>query len=210
VYTLFIQPFLLGLSVGLYCFAYCLPFVSSYLVSEKRSAKDDFKVILQFITGRFFGYLLFGAFFGYLGEKINNPSLNLILIISLMVLSALLIVHALNLFKVKWVCAFKIDKYKKKFPLMMGFFLGVNLCPPFLISLTYVFTLHDFWKGIIYFVIFFIGTSLYFLPITFLGALNKMKEFRLMARLAALIVGTGFLIYGLYYLIRGGFGPHLF
>jgi sulfite exporter TauE/SafE len=209
MYNLLIQPFLLGLSIGLYCFAYCLPFVSSYLVSEKRLIKDDFKVILQVIIGRFFGYLLFGAFFGYLGEKIDNPTLNLILIAALVVLSFFLILHALNLFKPKWLCFLKIRQYKNKFPWLMGFLLGVNLCPPFLISLTYVFTLHDLWKGIIYFIMFFIGTSLYFLPVTFLGFLNKMKEFRLAARLAALVVGIGFLGYGIYYLIRGGFLSHL-
>ena len=209
MYNLFIQPFLLGLSIGLYCFAYCLPFVGSYLVTERRTGRENFKVILQFIGGRFIGYLLFGAFFGYLGEKIDNSIFNLILVVSLMVLSVFLVLHALNLFKPRWLCAFKFNKHKKRFPLLMGFLLGVNLCPPFLISLTYVFTLHSLWKGIIYFVMFFSGTSLYFLPITFLGFLNKMKEFRLMARLAALIVGLSFLIYGLYYLIRGGFISHL-
>jgi len=199
MYNLFLQPFLLGLSVGIYCLAYCLPFVGSYLVSEKRRTSQDFKIILQFIEGRFIGYLLFGAFFGYLGEKIDNPTINLILIVSLMILSIFLVLHALNLFKPKWFCAFKFNKHQKKFPLLMGFLLGVNLCPPFLISLTYVFTLHSLWQGIIYFIMFFVGTSLYFLPITFLGFLNKMKEFRLMARLAALVVGLGFFIYGLQY-----------
>ncbi len=210
MYNLFIQPFLLGLSVGLYCFAYCLPFVGPYLVSEKRRGIENFKVILQFITGRFFGYLLFGAFFGYLGEKIASPTVNLILIISLMVLSIFLILHALGLLKPGWLCVLKIEKHRQKFPLAMGFLMGVNLCPPFLMSLTYVLTLGNLLKGIIYFLMFFIGTSLYFLPIAFLGFLNKMKEFRAVARIAALIVGIGFLIYGFYFLSRGGFIGHLF
>lgn len=200
---------LLGLSVGLFCLAYSLPFIGSYLVSEKRSKGENFKVVLQFIGGRFIGYLLFGAFFGYLGEKIDNPTINLILIISLLVLSILLVFYALGLLKSEWGCALKITKHKNKFPLIMGFLMGVNICPPFLLSLTYVLTLHSLWRGLIYFVMFFIGTSLYFLPIAFLGFLNKMKEFRLMARLAALIVGLSFLIYGIYYLIRGGFIGHL-
>jgi len=210
MYTFFIQPFLLGLSVGLYCFAYCLPFVGSYLVSEKRQTRENFKVILQFIGGRFVGYLLFGAFFGYLGEKIDNPTINLILIIALIVLSGFLILHALGLLKPAWSCAPKIKKHRQKFPLAMGFLLGVNLCPPFLISLTYVLTLGNLLKGIIYFLMFFIGTSLYFLPMTFLGFLNRMKEFRLMARVAALIVGFSFFIYGLYSLSGGDFIGHLF
>jgi len=210
MYTLFIQPFLLGLSVGLYCFAYCLPFVASYLVSEKRRGGENLKVVLQFIGGRFWGYLLFGAFFGYLGEKIDNPVINLILVIALIILSVLLILHAFGLLKPEWSCFFKFNKHRKRLPLVMGFLLGINICPPFLMSLTYVLTLHNFWKGIVYFMMFFIGTSLYFLPMTFLGFLNKMKEFRLMARLAALIVGFGFLVYAFYYFYRGDFVFHLF
>jgi len=202
MYSLIIQPFLLGLSVGLYCLAHCLPFVSSYLVSEKRSVKKNFNLIFQLIIGRFFGYLLFGAFFGYLGEKINNQILDSILIISLILLSVLLILHALNLFKFKWACHFQVLKKRKSTPLFMGFLLGFHLCPPFLLSVAYVIKLGSLWQGIVYFIMFFIGTSLYYLPITFLGPLAKMKEFRLAARIASLIVGSGFIIYGLYYLIR--------
>lgn len=205
MYSLFIQPFLLGLSVGLYCLAHCLPFVSSYLVSEKRSIKSNFKIIFQLIIGRFLGYLLIGAFFGYLGEKITGQWLDLFLIISLILLSGLLIVHALNLFKIKWLCHSHWLGKRKFVPLVMGFLLGLHLCPPFLISVAYVIKLGDVWQGIIYFIMFFIGTSLYYLPMTFLGPLAKMKEFRLMARLAALIVGIGFLVYGFYYLTKGGF-----
>lgn len=77
-------------------------------------------------------------------------------------------------------------------------------------SLAYVFTLHSAIKGIVYFIMFFLGTSLYFLPITFLGQLGKMKEFRLIARIAGLIVGVAFLIYGIYYISRGVIIFHLF
>jgi len=85
----------------------------------------------------------------------------------------------------------------------MGFLMGINICPPFLMSLAYVFSLHSAFKGIIYFLMFFLGTTLYFLPVAFLGFLGKMKEFRLIARVAGLIVGFAFLTYGIYYIIRG-------
>lgn len=199
-----IQPFLLGLSVGIFCFTYCVPFIAPYLVAEQRKIKRNFKVILKFILGRFWGYVLFGAIFGYLGERISNSTVNLILIISLMVLSLFLIIYALGFLKPKgFFCSAKYIKFKTKAPLLMGFLMGINICPPFLMSLAYVFTLHSVVKGIIYFVMFFLGTSLYFLPLVFLGLLGKMKEFRLIARISALIVGIIFLIYGIYYISRG-------
>lgn len=197
-----VQPFLLGLSVGIFCFTYCVPFIAPYLVAEQRKIKGNLKIILKFIFGRFGGYILFGAIFGYLGERISNSTVNLILIISLMVLSLLMIFYALGFFKPKLsFCSGKF--FREKSPLLMGFLMGINICPPFLMSLAYVFTLHSVVKGIIYFVMFFLGTSLYFLPLVFLGLLGKMKEFRLIARISALIVGIIFLIYGIYYISRG-------
>ncbi|PJE57561.1 MAG: hypothetical protein COU82_01245 [Candidatus Portnoybacteria bacterium CG10_big_fil_rev_8_21_14_0_10_38_18] len=199
-----VQPFLLGISIGIFCFTYCVPFIAPYLVSEERKLAKNFKVILEFILGRLGGYVLFGAIFGYLGEKISNQAVNLILIISLIILSVVLIIYALGFLKPKGIfCSVKYIKFREKSPILMGFLMGINICPPFLMSLAYVFTLHSALKGMIYFLMFFLGTTIYFLPITFLGFLGKMKEFRFIARIAGLIVGFAFLIYGIYYIIRG-------
>ena len=217
-----IQPFLLGISVGIFCFTYCVPFIAPYLVSEQRKLKRNFKIILEFILGRLIGYILFGAIFGYLGEKIASQTVNLILIIALMVLSVILIFYALGLLKPKgFFClapsslakgggSARYAKFREKVPILMGFLMGINICPPFLMSLAYVFTLHSAVKGIIYFLFFFLGTTIYFLPITLLGFLGKMKEFRLVARISGVIVGLVFLIYGIYYLIRGTIIFHSF
>jgi sulfite exporter TauE/SafE len=200
----FIQPFLLGISTGIFCFTYCVPFIAPYLASEERKLGKNFRIILQFIFGRLGGYILFGAIFGYLGERISNQAVNLILIVSLIVLSVVLIIYALGFLKPKGIfCSVKYIKFREKSPLLMGFLMGINICPPFLMSLAYVFSLHSAFRGIIYFLMFFLGTTLYFLPVTFLGFLGKMKEFRLIARIAGLIVGFAFLTYGIYYIIRG-------
>ncbi len=196
---IFISPFLLGLSAGIYCLTFCIPFVAPMMIAEARGRRENLFVILKFIFGRLLGYVTFGAVFGYLGQRINNQVLNLILMVALMLLSLILILHALGLMKWKrFSFCHKIKKYNAKIPLLMGFLMGVNICPPFLMSLTYVFTLHSALKGIVYFLMFFLGTTLYFLPLVFLGYLNKMKEFQLVGRIAALIVGTLFFAYAIY------------
>lgn len=209
MYAFLIQSFLTGLSVGLFCLSYCAPFVAPFLVAEERKTKKNFSLILQFILGRFFGYILFGAIFGYLGEKISSQAVNLILIIALILMSVFLIFYALGLLRPSLsFCAGRT--FKNRLPILLGFLMGVNICPPFLMSLAYVFTLHSAARGIIYFLMFFLGTSLYFLPLFFLGFLNKMAEFRLVARIAGLIVGVSFFVYGIYYIIRGIVIFHLF
>ena len=205
-----IQPLLLGISTGIFCFTYCVPFIAPYLVAEKRKLKKNFKILLEFIFGRLAGYLLFGAVFGYLGEKISNQAVNFVLIISLIVLSLVLILYSLGFVKNKKLfCSTKYIRFKKRAPIVMGFLMGINICPPFLMSLAYVFTIHSALKGIVYFLMFFLGTTIYFLPVTFLGYLGKMKEFRLVARVAGLVVGLAFLIYGIYYISRGFMIFHL-
>ena len=199
---IFIIPFLLGLSTGVYCLAYCIPFVAPVMVFEPREKKKDFSVISKFILGRFFGYLVFGAVFGYLGQRIDNVNINLMMFIALMILSLVLILQGIGLIGAKKfsVCA-KIKKFNPKLPILMGFLMGINICPPFLMSLGYVFSLHSAVKGVLYFLMFFIGTSLYFLPLFFLGYLNKIKEFQVVGRISALIIGSFFLLYGLYYIL---------
>ena len=84
----------------------------------------------------------------------------------------------------------------------MGMLMGVNACPPFLLSLTYVFTLQSVAKGIAYFFMFFIGTTVYFVPMFFLGYLNRIREFQFVGRISAMIVGLIFLGYSIYGLFK--------
>lgn len=202
-------PFFTGLSVGISCFFFCFPFLAPVVVAEARKKIENFFLILKFIFGRLVGYLSFGAFFGFLGEKLSQTFLSLIFLFALLVLSILLILYSFSLLKEKILLCQKIKKSSPKFPFLIGFFTGINLCPPFLISLTYVFTLHNFWAGIIYFFFFFLGTNFYIFPIYFLGFLNKIREFQLVARISGIVVGILFFIYGIYNFIEGVKISHL-
>lgn len=195
-----ISPLLLGFSVGIYCFSYCIPFAAPLMISEQRQSKENIFLVFQFLFGRFLGYLLFGAFFGYLGQKINVLEVNIIINMGLIFLSLLLIVHALGL--INWKYSSFCSKHKKRIPLFMGFLMGINVCPPFLMSVGYVFTLHNWAWGVIYFLMFFLATSIYFIPLFFLGYLNKLKTFQLVGKVSSLIIGLLFFSYGIYYIIK--------
>jgi len=203
MFQFLVSPFLLGLSVGIYCFSYCLPFAAPLMVTEEKKRKENFFIVLKFIIGRFFGYLAFGALFGYLGQKINNLQISLFINGALIALSLFLIIHALGLMGPKYFpfCE-RLKRYNNKLPFLMGFLMGVNVCPPFLMSVAYVFNLKSVFLGMVYFLMFFLATSIYFLPLFFLGFLNKLKAFQKAARLAALMVGVLFFIYGVYYIIK--------
>ena len=197
-----IQPLLAGLSMGLFCTTSCLPFIAPYLVAERRDAKATAGTLMQFILGRLGGYILFGAVFGYLGERLSGTAFNLFTIVSLVLLSFLLILYAVGLMKPSWSVCGMSSWPRRRIPLLMGFLMGVNICPPFLLSVAYVFTLHSLFKGIVYFLVFFAATTVYFLPLFFLGFLGKLNEFRAVARVSAVLVGLLFTAYGFYAIRR--------
>lgn len=196
-------PFLAGLSVGVSCVFFCFPFLIPLLVSEERKKRENLFWILKFLFGRLVGYLSFGAFFGFLGEKLNYNILNLIFLFALLILSLILIFYSLSLLREKNFLCQRVRKFSPKIPILMGFFTGINLCPPFLASLTYIFTLHNIFKGIIYFFFFFLGTTIYFFPFYFFGFLSRIKEFQFAAKISGTIVGVLFFIYGIYNFIVG-------
>jgi len=194
--------------MGLFCTTSCLPFIAPYLVAEQRDTRATAGILLQFILGRLGGYVLFGAVFGWLGERLAGPAFNLFTIVSLVLLSFLLILYAVGLLKPSWSVCGMSSWPRRRIPLLMGFLMGVNICPPFLISVAYVFTLHSTFKGIVYFLVFFAATTLYFLPLFFLGFLSKLNEFRAVARVSAVVVGVLFIAYGIYAIGRGPLMVH--
>ena len=196
-----LQPIFVGLSLGAFCLSYCFPFLATFIASEPRGAKDNSKLIFRFLFGRFLGYVLFGFIFGFLGEKLQSPFLTLITDLSLILISIVLILHLCGLLKEnRGPCP--SQKLQGRNAMVMGFLMGINICPPFLLSLPYVFSLHSTWLGVIYFLIFFIASSVYFLPMIFVGMLGKIKEFQLVARLSGFICAGIFIVYGGYSIIK--------
>lgn len=195
--------FFAGLSTGIYCFVFCFPFLIPLVLSEEKKKKENLLLIFKFLLGRFSGYIIFGAIVGFLGEQIKNSSFDITSKISLMVLSFLLILYSLGFLKSRYNFCFKIKKINPSIPILMGFLNGINICPPFLISLNYIFLLHNTLYGIFYFLIFFLATSFYFLPFFFFGFLNKMKEFQIVGRVSALLVGILFFLYSVLSVFQG-------
>jgi len=204
--SFFIQALLAGLSTGVFCTTYCLPFVVPYMAAEARSLRHSAGVVLRFLAGRFTGYVLFGALFGWLGERLQGPALSVMMALALVVMAVVLMLYGLGLLQHRWACC--TPRFGRRAPFMMGFLMGVNVCPPFVLSLAYVVSLQSVLNSVLYFVVFFLGTSVYALPLVFVGLLGRLPEFRRAAQVSAVVVGLLFAAYGLYSLGAGGLRPH--
>jgi sulfite exporter TauE/SafE len=104
----------------------------------------------------------------------------------------LMIVYSLGVIDKKFCAALPFAKIKWAF--LVGFLTGVNICPPFLASLTYVFNLKDVFASLLFFLMFFLGTSVYIIPAAFLGIFTKAKFLQKLAQLSGVIVGLYFVL----------------
>ncbi len=197
MHDVILEPLLAGLSMGLFCCASCYPFLIPVFAAEERGAGATVRVWVRFLLGRLAGYALFGAVIGGLGERFGGAGLDWLSTLAMMLMAALLIAYAIGLRRPREPsCAAGLRRGTAT-PALLGFLMGAHACPPFLMSATYVLTLHSMAKGMVYFLVFFCATSLYFIPLLFVGLLGRMKEFRQAARASALLVGALFLAYGL-------------
>jgi sulfite exporter TauE/SafE len=187
--------FLAGLSVGVYCIGACLPIFVPLLLSQKRDTKSSFRVVLEFSLGRFLGYLTFGFLVGYLGEKAGIPLIYQLASLATLLMGAFMVGYSFGL--LSWgakACARYLGPVK--IPLLLGFLTGVNLCPPFLASLSYVFDLKNVLRSVFYFAFFFLGTSLYIIPLAFLGVFSQKTVFQKIARISGIFIGLYFVWMG--------------
>lgn len=193
-----LQPLFAGLSVGFFCLSYCFPFMGSLLAAEHRPLKTNGLLIFEFLAGRLIGYLLFGILLGYLGERLDYGWLRLMADFSFIALSIFLVLYLLGLMKNKSDFCNTPRFLKNRSPLWMGLLMGINVCPPFLLSAVYVFKQQSPLYGVFYFALFFLSSSVYFLPLLFIGLAARAEEFRTMARLSGFGVALIFFVYGIY------------
>ena len=194
-----VSGFLAGLSVGVYCLGICLPIFVPVLLAEKRKTKESFWLIIEFSIGRLLGYLLFGLIVGYLGVVLQSKIIHQIVRLSTSLMGVLMIGYSLGLISWWGHKACKRFFHRAKIPILLGFLTGINVCPPFLASLTYVFNLQSVLLGVLYFLFFFLGTSIYIVPLAFLGVFSQQTIFQKIARVSGVFVGA----YFVYSALRG-------
>jgi len=196
-----VSGFLTGLSVGIYCLGICLPIFVPIILGQKRETKESFWLVLQFSLGRLLGYIFFGFMVSYLGLAIQSKIVHQIAGLTTLFLGLLMIGYSLGL--LRWgdkVCASSFIWVK--IPFLLGFLTGASPCPPFLASLGYVFNLQKVILGVLFFLMFFLGTSIYIVPLAFLGFLSKENIFQRIAQVSGIFVGIYFLFSSLRFLLR--------
>jgi sulfite exporter TauE/SafE len=202
------EGLLLGLSTGSFCAVSCAPVAIPFIFSERiESWKRNAGLVGMMLLGRLAGYIavgfLIGALGGYAVQYLDPGIQRRLLAVSNTLIGALMIASGLmhNAPGLSFCRKFKAVYRPAWGSLLYGLFTGLSICPPFFMAASRVFGAGDGLSGMAYFAMFFLGTSVYFLPLLGVHLFkDRLETVRMVARLALVLLGAYFLLFqGLFY-----------
>ena len=210
------QGFLLGLANGTTCLAYCIPVLVPFLLQEGRNVGQNLVTMAKFLGGRLGGYAVFGMLAWAAGNMLVAVANHQGLVIgaAYVGLSVLLLVAVLRKpVPAPGACAVRGAQVtfsrwprctqRALLPVGMGFLAGLRICPPLLLAFADAASTGTLAGSLILFLMFFLGSSIYFIPLSFLGAVARIADLRIVGKFAAVIVAVYYMFSGIL-LFAGG------
>jgi len=204
------QGFLLGLANGSSCLAFCAPALIPFFMHEGQGVRQNLVTLFKFLGGRMGGYLLIGLLAWGAGSLLSGAAgyERLLIGIAYVGLAALLLVAVLRKKAPAGDCAFEgaratLSRWPALLPVGMGFLAGLKICPPLLLAFTGAASAGSLAGSLVFFLAFFLGTSVYFIPIPFLGVFRRASALQIVGQFAAVIVALYYLFAGAILLIAG-------
>lgn len=206
------EAFLLGLSNGVACIGYCAPVLVPYLIGKPSGIIANASIVARFLLGRLAGYLAFSIIaFAFQASLSGSPSArNGLVGSSYIILSVFLVLYGFRQRPDSTLCAARgsgrflsraVRLWPPLAPAVLGLLTGLTLCPPFLIAFAAAVDKTSLTGSIVFFMLFFCGTSVFFLPFPLIGSLKRSGILSTVGKLAAGIVGIYYFYAGLVLLL---------
>jgi hypothetical protein len=198
---------ILGLSSGSACLATCGMVMFPYLMSGSAGVKRIALDLTLFLMTRFLVYFMLATLSWYFGQALFSNTIvrNIVPGILYMVFAVLLVWYSINK-NSNPECPAKILKSvnnHRLVPILLGIMNSLGFCPALFIILTKGATEGTLIHSYFAFLAFFIGSSLWFLPLPLAGKIRKKEVLRNIGILATGLAGIIFMIKGLTNLIGG-------
>jgi hypothetical protein len=217
VHALYGDALALGLASGPACLAACGPVLVPSLLAGRAGFLPNLRTIAVFLGTRLLGYLLFARVaweLGALASMLIKPHPHLIGLVYVLMAGVL----AWYAYSVRRNCAGSCSPSKLVTiggavdesgntqkgiagVAMLGFLTGLNFCPPFVVAGIRAAELGSLSGALLFFAVFFSGTSIWFVPIAGLGCVVRNQALITVARMAMGLVAFYYLALGLYMLL---------
>jgi hypothetical protein len=202
-----LDSLILGLSSGSACVATCGMVMFPYLMSGSAGVRKISIDLSIFMLTRFISYFLLATLSWYFGQALfSNPIVrNIVPGILYIGLSIMLVYYSISKSR-KPDCPAKMMtniNNRKLVPILLGLVNSLGFCPALFIVLTKGATQNTLFQSYLAFTAFFIGSSVWFLPLPFAGKFKKAEVLKTIGILATGLAGIIFMIKGITNLIGG-------
>src|SRR5208283_1615193 len=181
-----------GLASGPACMASCGPVVVPSLLAEGAGMRLNTRYLSSFLGARFVGYLLFASVAWGLGALVSLPPALRLPVAGVVhvLLACVLLWYAYSVGRAcTSSCASSelvtIGVAKKRGvsgAAVLGFLTGFSICPPFVAAGLRAAELGSIAAAVYFFAVFFVGTSVWFLPFLSLGCVRRNEGVTTVAR----------------------------
>jgi hypothetical protein len=198
---------ILGLSSGSACLATCGMVMFPYLMAGSAGVKRIAIDLSLFLVTRFVIYFVLATLAWRFGQTVfSDPVVkNIVPGILYIVFAVMLVWYSISKNR-NPECPVKIVKTinnKKLIPILLGLVNSLGFCPALFLILTKGATQGTLVQSYFAFLAFFIGSSLWFLPLPLAGKIQKKEVLKNIGILATGLAGIIFMIKGLTNLIGG-------
>jgi hypothetical protein len=196
------EPLLLGFSSGLLCLAACGPVLLPWLAAEGSGLRGTGVLLGQFLAGRLAGYLGFATAAWAFGLVLPLPAGSNAAAFGAvhLALAATLALYAFSAPRPRAAaCPGGLSiprrrtlagRFRSCGPAALGFLTGLNLCPPFLVAGVRAAERHSLAGALEFFLLFFAGTLIWFLPFLGVGAVRRFTGLPIVARFTTIVVAA--------------------
>jgi sulfite exporter TauE/SafE len=205
------EALILGLASGPACVASCGPVLVPTLLGERTGVRLNTRYLSIFLGARFLGYLLFAALAWQLGVLVAPPPAMRLFVVGAIdvLLACVLLWHA---YSARHACAQSCPgsglvtigaPRKRGVPgaAALGFLTGLSLCPPFVAAGVRAAELSSAAAALLFFAVFFVGTTVWFVPFVSLGYVRRNEAVTTVARMAMVLVAFYYAALGLTMLV---------
>jgi sulfite exporter TauE/SafE len=197
----------LGIASGPVCLAACGPVLVPTLLAGNRGARPAANYLSIFLAARLAGYLLFAAIAWQLGALVSLPAgPRLVLTGAVYTLLAVVMLWYAWTSRLTPSHACAIPKlvqigdptpHRVAGPAALGLLTGLNLCPPFFAAGIRAAQSASMIQALAFFALFFLGTSIWFIPFTAIGCVTRNEAVVTVARITMAFVALYYLFLGI-------------